>query len=75
MQTRFISSAKKVKNSSLSTIDILTIIGTIVICTLLLIYAPEVMLAIANIAGYIGLIALAVALIYYSITYNPQCNE
>ena len=52
--------ATTVKNSNRYAIDILIIISTIVISTLLLIYAPEALYTLGKILGVIVLVALAV---------------
>lgn len=52
--------ATTAKHSNRSAIDILIVTSTIVISTLLLIYAPEALYTIGKILGVILLVALAV---------------
>lgn len=65
--------ATKAKNSSLSQKKITTLIvlGTLVIGTLLLIFAPEILIAFGKFTGCVALTAMAVVPMLYSLTYNP----
>lgn len=52
--------ATKAKNSNLYAIDIVIVISTIIISTLLLIFAPDILMAIGKFLGVCALVALAV---------------
>ena len=67
--------AVKVKNSSLSAIDILIILGTIVAGTLLLIFAPNAMRVLANFCACIILVALVAVPTIYALIHNPESND
>lgn len=65
--------ATQAKNSNLSqkTITTLIVLGALVIGTLLLIFAPEILLAFGKFLGCVALTAMAVVPMLYSLTYNP----
>ena len=67
----------KAKNSTLSarTINILIVLGTLVIGTLLLIFAPEILVAFGKFIGCVALVAMAVVPMLYSLTYKPYENR
>lgn len=69
--------AMKAKNSTLSarTINILIVLGTLVIGTLLLIFAPEILVAFGKFIGCVALVAMAVVPMLYSLTYKPYENR
>ena len=62
--------AVEVKNTSLSAIDILIIIGTIVLGTLLCIFAPDTMLVIGKVLGCIAIVAMVVGTSIYALVYD-----
>lgn len=65
--------AIQAKNSNLSQKKITTLIvlGTLVISTLLLIFAPEILLAFGKFLGCVALTAMAVVPMLYSLIYEP----
>lgn len=65
--------AKLANNSNLSqkTITTLIVLGTLVIGTLLLIFAPEMLMIIGKFLGCVALTAMAVVPMLYSLTYKP----
>lgn len=65
--------ATTAKNSNLSqkTITTLIVLGTLVIGTLLLIFAPEILLAFGKFLGCVALTAMAVVPMLHSLTYKP----
>lgn len=69
--------AMKAKNSNQSrsfytaTSNTLIVLGTLVIGTLLLIFAPEILLAFGKFLGCVALTAMAVVAMLYSLTYKP----
>ena len=67
--------ATKAKNSNLSAIDILLIIGTAVLTILIIIFAPSVADAILKFVGILAFVAMLVGTCIYALTYNPQCDE
>ena len=69
--------AMKAKNSNLSqkTITTLIVLGTLVIGTFLLIFAPEILLAFGKFLGCVALTAMAVVPMLYSLTYKPYENR
>lgn len=69
--------AVEVKNSSLSarTINILVALATIIISTLLIIFAPEVMLAIGKFLGVLAMVAMFVGTALYALLYESHSEE
>ena len=65
--------ATQAKNSNLSqkTITTLIVLGTLVISTLFLIFAPEMLMIIGKFLGCVALTAMAVVPMLYSLTYKP----
>lgn len=65
--------ATQAKNSNLSqkTITTLIVLGAIVLCTLLLIFAPYMLMIIGKFIGCVALTAMAVVPMLYSLTYKP----
>lgn len=67
--------ATKAKNSNLSAIDILVVLGTLCIGTLFLIFAPEILVAFGKFLACLALVAMAVVPVIYSLTYKPYENR
>lgn len=65
--------ATQAKNSNLSqkTITTLIVLGALVIGTLLLIFAPDILLVFGKFLGCVALTAMAVVPMLYSLTYEP----
>ena len=65
--------ALKAKNSNLYArkIDFLIAFGTLIISTLLLLYAPDILMYIAKFLGCVALVAMAVVPMLYALTYEP----
>lgn len=69
--------ARQAKNSNLSqkTITTLIVLGTLVIGTLLLIFAPDILLAFGKFLACLALTAMVVIPMLYSLTYKPYENN
>jgi hypothetical protein len=64
--------ATKAKNSNLYAIDIVIVISTIIISTLLLIFAPDILMAIGKFLACISLVAMVVVPAIYAFTWKPS---
>lgn len=65
--------ATKAKNSNLyaRTIDILVVLGTLCIGTLLLIFAPDILTAIGKFLACVALVAMVVVPTIYALAWKP----